>query len=269
VAERTQDPRPVPRPNEPNDFGPLDRTNPSRRKVAPRDEAIPPPHDRRDGSPTRKCEFTCLRGPWTGRIHQGGCAGHHHSRHPIRSRRSSHPGEGRGVAISPLYSARCGWIEHTILIREALNVPSKREFVPIHWTWELRGRAFVFTRVRTAGFGTITVMTKDVKCRDTDSIDFIIASPRHFSCTEAAKVQPEAADPPAHDAFTRLLHRLEPDPETLWPEARPLQEHGVRLSDFVFGFLVASATQPRYPRPTVPFGSDFSAIRVRLGFWFL
>jgi putative transposase len=65
-------------------------------------------------------------------------------------------------------------------------------------------------------------MTNRVKCRDTDYIDFIIASPKLFSCTEAAKVQPEALDPPAHDAFTRLLHRLEPDPETLWTEARPL-----------------------------------------------
>jgi len=83
------------------------------------------------------------------------------------------------------------------------------------------------------GIGTITVMTNDLKCRDTDYIDFIIASPRHFSCTEAAKVQPEAPDPPAHDAFTRLLHRLEPDPETLWPEARPLvhRKGGVLVLD--------------------------------------
>ena len=65
-------------------------------------------------------------------------------------------------------------------------------------------------------------MTNDVKCRDTDYIDFIIASPKLFSCTEAAKVQPESLHPPAHDAFTRLLHRLEPDPEALWQEARPL-----------------------------------------------
>ena len=65
-------------------------------------------------------------------------------------------------------------------------------------------------------------MMNRVKCRDTDSIDFMIATPKHFSCTEAAKVQPEAPDPPAHDAFTRLLLRLEPDPETLWQEARPL-----------------------------------------------
>jgi DDE superfamily endonuclease len=35
-------------------------------------------------------------------------------------------------------------------------------------------------------------------------------------------VQPESPDPPAHDAFTRLLHRLEPDPATLWDEARPM-----------------------------------------------
>jgi putative transposase len=65
-------------------------------------------------------------------------------------------------------------------------------------------------------------MMNVIKCRDTDYIDFIIASPKLFSCTEAAKVQPEAIDPPAHDAFTRLLLRLEPDPEALWREARPL-----------------------------------------------
>jgi putative transposase len=60
------------------------------------------------------------------------------------------------------------------------------------------------------------------KCRDTDYIDFLIASPRAFTCTEAAAVQPESPEPPAHDAFTRLLHRLEPDPEALWREAEPM-----------------------------------------------
>ena len=60
------------------------------------------------------------------------------------------------------------------------------------------------------------------KCRDTDYIDFLIASPKAFCCTEAAAVQPESPDAPAHDAFTRLLHRLEPDPATLWDEARPM-----------------------------------------------
>ena len=69
---------------------------------------------------------------------------------------------------------------------------------------------------------TIVLMTNDVKCHDTDYIDFIIASPRLLAFTEAARVQTEAVDPPAHDAFTRLLLRLVPDPKTLWQEAGPL-----------------------------------------------
>src|SRR5882724_1796610 len=75
---------------------------------------------------------------------------------------------------------------------------------------------------QTGENGTIVVMTNNVKCDDFDYIDFIIGSPKLFSCTEAAKVQPKGPNPPAHDAFTRLLLRIEPDPETLWNEARPL-----------------------------------------------
>ena len=60
------------------------------------------------------------------------------------------------------------------------------------------------------------------KCHPPDYVDFLIASPKNFSCTEAALVQPDRPDPPAHDAFTRLLHRLEPDPGTLWEEAQGL-----------------------------------------------
>jgi putative transposase len=60
------------------------------------------------------------------------------------------------------------------------------------------------------------------KCRDLDYIDFLVASPRTYSCTEAARVQPETPQAPAHDSFTRLLHRLEPEPEALWREAEPL-----------------------------------------------
>lgn len=51
-------------------------------------------------------------------------------------------------------------------------------------------------------------------------IDFLIATPKACSATEAARVQPPQPRPPAHDAFTRLLHRLEPDVQTLWQEAR-------------------------------------------------
>jgi len=58
------------------------------------------------------------------------------------------------------------------------------------------------------------------KCNEDDYINFLIATPKTCSGTEAARVQPKQADPPAHDAFTRLLHRLEPDPETMWKEAK-------------------------------------------------
>ena len=57
------------------------------------------------------------------------------------------------------------------------------------------------------------------KCSDEDYINFVIATPRFISATEAARVQGEDEKAPAHDAFTRLLHRLEPDASTLWREA--------------------------------------------------
>jgi hypothetical protein len=58
------------------------------------------------------------------------------------------------------------------------------------------------------------------KVTDEDYINFIIATPRDVTATEAERVQPESKDAAAHDAFTRLLQRLEPDAETLWTEAR-------------------------------------------------
>ena len=69
------------------------------------------------------------------------------------------------------------------------------------------------------------------KCQANDYIDFLIATPKVCSALEAARVQPDPADAPAHDAFTRLLHRLEPDPQTLWLEA----QSQVRKTE---GFLV-------------------------------
>jgi len=66
-----------------------------------------------------------------------------------------------------------------------------------------------------------------------DSIDFLIGSPAAVSATEAARVQPVRPAAPAHDSFTRLLHRLEPDPDALWSEVRPLNRPtaGVRVID--------------------------------------
>lgn len=57
------------------------------------------------------------------------------------------------------------------------------------------------------------------KVSDEDYINFLIATPRSVSATEAARVQGEDEKAPAHDAFTRLLHRLEPEAATLWSEA--------------------------------------------------
>lgn len=60
------------------------------------------------------------------------------------------------------------------------------------------------------------------KVNDVDFIDFLIASPRQATATEAQRTQPAGpADPAAHDAYTRLLHRLEPDSEALWADVRP------------------------------------------------
>jgi hypothetical protein len=71
------------------------------------------------------------------------------------------------------------------------------------------------------------------KCTANDYIDFLVASPRVVSGTEAARVQPAGTDPPAHDAFTRLLHRLDPDPAGLWAEAAPLvqRDRGILVLD--------------------------------------
>lgn len=53
-------------------------------------------------------------------------------------------------------------------------------------------------------------------------IDFLIGTPKVCSALEAARVQPEHPSAPAHDAFTRLLQRLEPDPTALWNEVAAL-----------------------------------------------
>lgn len=54
-----------------------------------------------------------------------------------------------------------------------------------------------------------------------DYINFLIATPFSYSCVEAGRVQPKGAKKPAHDAFNRLLHRLEADPKALWEVSAP------------------------------------------------
>lgn len=54
---------------------------------------------------------------------------------------------------------------------------------------------------------------------DLEYINFLVAAPLVVTCTEAARVQPDPPRRAAHDALTRLLHRLDPDPTPLWEEA--------------------------------------------------
>jgi hypothetical protein len=66
-----------------------------------------------------------------------------------------------------------------------------------------------------------------------DYIDFLIATPKTCSALEAAQVSAAETSPPSHDAFTRLLHRLEPDVETLWDEAvsQVVRHEGILVVD--------------------------------------
>ena len=64
------------------------------------------------------------------------------------------------------------------------------------------------------------------KVNELDSITCLVATPTAYSCLEARRVQPDGADTPAHDALTRVLHRLDPDPHPLWTKA----QHQVTLA---------------------------------------
>lgn len=54
-------------------------------------------------------------------------------------------------------------------------------------------------------------------------INFLIATQKAYSCTQAERVQPTTGSA-AHDAINRLLHRLEPAPDELWQEAKAYVE---------------------------------------------
>ena len=59
------------------------------------------------------------------------------------------------------------------------------------------------------------------RCSPADYITYQIASPDRYTCTEAARCQPEGTQAPAHDAFTRLWQRQPGDTAELWQEAQP------------------------------------------------
>lgn len=71
------------------------------------------------------------------------------------------------------------------------------------------------------------------KCSEYDYINFLIASTKIFTCTEAARCQLIDEHSASHDAFTRLLQRQPPDTEALWNEVQPLvkKETGFLILD--------------------------------------
>lgn len=81
----------------------------------------------------------------------------------------------------------------------------------------------------------------EARATDEGYIQFLIGSPRVVSATEAARSQPVRAQAPAHDSFTRLLHRLEPDSATLWAEVEPL----IRPADGVLVIDDSTLDKPR------------------------
>ncbi len=60
------------------------------------------------------------------------------------------------------------------------------------------------------------------KCNDLDYINFLIASPTVFSCTEATRCYASRTNTPSHDCFTRLLQTHPSDSEPLWAEVKKL-----------------------------------------------
>lgn len=70
------------------------------------------------------------------------------------------------------------------------------------------------------------------RCDEVDYIQFLIAAPRVFTCTEAARCQPDEPEAPAHDAFTRLLQRQPSDTVALWQEVEGLVQRDAGILVF-------------------------------------
>jgi putative transposase len=55
------------------------------------------------------------------------------------------------------------------------------------------------------------------KYQEEDYINFLIATQKAYSCTEAARVQPNKSV--SHDSILRILYKLDPTSDSLWEEA--------------------------------------------------
>lgn len=68
-------------------------------------------------------------------------------------------------------------------------------------------------------------MANPSKVGPDDYVGFLIGAQTKFTCTEAARTEPED-DTAAHDAYVRLLDRLPEDTTSIWTEAEPLVRPG-------------------------------------------
>ena len=91
------------------------------------------------------------------------------------------------------------------------------------------------------------------RCTLEDYVQFLLASPRSYCLTEAARVQPDTPGAPAHDSYTRLLNRVEPDPQTLWDEVRPLVDRSAGI--LVLDDTVLDKPHAKYTGLVAPFWS--------------
>ena len=67
------------------------------------------------------------------------------------------------------------------------------------------------------------------RCTLDGYVQFLLASPKAYTATEAARVQPDTPDKPEHDSYTRLLNRVEPEPHVLWDEVRTLVDRSAGI----------------------------------------
>lgn len=81
------------------------------------------------------------------------------------------------------------------------------------------------------------------RCDEYDYINFLIATQKVYTCTEAVKVQPFGARSAHHDSLTRLLYRSDNGTERLWQEAKEhvkLTEEVLELDDATLDKTYAS-----------------------------
>ncbi len=71
------------------------------------------------------------------------------------------------------------------------------------------------------------------KCAEYDYINFLTATPKTYSCTEAERVLPNSETGPSHDSINRLLHRIPADAASLREESQQSvsQTDGVLVLD--------------------------------------